>query len=186
MESAFAEATRRGLAAQEEGAARLKRRRACLELGQRKEDFELQGLLGQGSYAHVYKARSRHSSRQVSAVPVADVSSHMSQIIDFFWSSRPSCAAMQSTHTCTANADKRTHPRTHTHTHTQRKMHKQTCTKIQSCTHTHAHTHTQTHTHIHTHPHAHAHAYILIHAHTHTHTNTHTHISILAHAYACT
>ena len=52
-------------AGQEESAARLKRRRACLELGQRKEDFELQGLLGQGSYAHVYRARSRHSGRQV-------------------------------------------------------------------------------------------------------------------------
>lgn len=60
-----AEAQRSRRAAQEETAARLKRRRASLELGQRKEDFELQGLLGQGSYAHVYRARSRHSGQQV-------------------------------------------------------------------------------------------------------------------------
>jgi tRNA A-37 threonylcarbamoyl transferase component Bud32 len=59
------------MAAQEESAARAKRRRACLELGQRREDFELLGLLGQGSYAHVYKARSRHSGRQV-AIKVID------------------------------------------------------------------------------------------------------------------
>ena len=61
------------LATQEESAARLKRRRACLELGQRKEDFELLGLLGQGSYAHVYKARSRHSNRQVSQFPLHSI-----------------------------------------------------------------------------------------------------------------
>ena len=65
------EAQRSAVAEQEESAARMKRRRACLELGQRKEDFELLGLLGQGSYAHVYKARSRHSGRQV-AIKVID------------------------------------------------------------------------------------------------------------------
>jgi len=61
---------RSGQTSQEETAARLKRRRACLELGQRKEDFELLELLGQGSYARVYKARSRHSTRQVRSTTV--------------------------------------------------------------------------------------------------------------------
>jgi serine/threonine protein kinase len=61
---------RSGQTSQEESAARLKRRRACLELGQRKEDFELLELLGQGSYARVYKARSRHSTRQVRSTTV--------------------------------------------------------------------------------------------------------------------
>ena len=63
--SGDAAGTRSGPTEREASAARMKRRRACLELGQRKEDFELQGLLGQGSYAHVYKARSRHSGRKV-------------------------------------------------------------------------------------------------------------------------
>ncbi|MGB1596064.1 MAG: hypothetical protein ACPIOQ_25100 [Promethearchaeia archaeon] len=63
--SGDAAGTRSGPTERKESAARMKRRRACLELGQRKEDFELQGLLGQGSYAHVYKARSRHSGRKV-------------------------------------------------------------------------------------------------------------------------
>ena len=115
---------RSGQTSQEETAARLKRRRACLELGQRKEDFELLELLGQGSYARVYKARSRHSTRQVRSTTVTKHFRFTAQHTACSFHMPPrKCAVSRSSSTGPVPAADHTFSSSHSHALTRRVQH---------------------------------------------------------------